>query len=97
MKLTTNELTLFRNYLLSKRAYRNTAIPLQPRIWEEWMDGTPTSSPTAHPLKGTKYDPTIIMALSSRGISSLPKSWTSSVATLSNTLYGQGRRTGNPF
>ena len=40
MKLTTNELTLFRNYLLAKRAYRNTAIPLQPRIWEEWMDGT---------------------------------------------------------
>ena len=40
MKLTTNELTLFRNYLLSKRAYRDSELPLQSRVWEEWMDGT---------------------------------------------------------
>ena len=40
MKLTTNELELFRNYILAKRAYRNTPIPLQPRVWEGWMEGT---------------------------------------------------------
>ena len=40
MKLTTNELTLFRNYLLSKRAYAPTDIPLGYRVWEPWMNGT---------------------------------------------------------
>ena len=38
MKLTTNELQLFRNYLLAKRAYRNTPVPLGAKLWEEWMD-----------------------------------------------------------
>ena len=41
MKLTTNELQLFRNYLLAKRAYRNTAIPLGAKLWEGWMDVYP--------------------------------------------------------
>ena len=40
MKLTTNELRLFRQYLLAKRAYRNTPVPLGSRVWEEWMSGT---------------------------------------------------------
>ena len=40
MKLTTNELELFRNYLLAKRAYRNTPVPLGAKLWEGWMDGT---------------------------------------------------------
>jgi len=40
MKLTEKELTLFRNYMLSKRAYANTDIPLGYRVWETWMNGT---------------------------------------------------------
>ena len=40
MKLTTNELQLFRQCILAKRAYRNTDIPLKPRVWEEWMQST---------------------------------------------------------
>ena len=40
MKLTTNELKLFRQYLLAKRAYRPTQVPLGTRVWEDWMEGT---------------------------------------------------------
>ena len=40
MKLTENELRLFRNTLLARRAYRNTAIPLGAKPWEDWMQGT---------------------------------------------------------
>ena len=40
MKLTTNELQLFRQCILAKRAFRNTDIPLKPHIWEEWMQST---------------------------------------------------------
>lgn len=40
MKLTTNELKLFRQYLLAKRQYRNTPIPLGALVWESWMQGT---------------------------------------------------------
>ena len=40
MKLTTNELKLFRQYLLAKRAYRSTEIPFGAKVWEPWMDGT---------------------------------------------------------
>ena len=40
MKLTTNELKLFRNVLLSRRALRDSPAPLAASPWEEWMEGT---------------------------------------------------------
>ena len=40
MRLTTNELKLFRGVLLSRRAFRDTDIPLGARVWEEWMQDT---------------------------------------------------------
>ena len=40
MNLTHNELLLFRNYLISKRAYRDTQIPFGAKVWEDWMHGT---------------------------------------------------------
>ena len=40
MKLTTNELRLFRNYILAKRAYRGADLPLNARVWEDWMGAT---------------------------------------------------------
>ena len=40
MKLTTNELTLFRNILLSRRALATSELPGQARVWEPWMEST---------------------------------------------------------
>ena len=40
MTLTTNELRLFRNTLLSKRALRDTELPQRARVWEPWMQAT---------------------------------------------------------
>ena len=42
MRLTKNELKMFRNILLARRAYRDSDIPLGARIWEPWMEGTLT-------------------------------------------------------
>ena len=38
MRLTKRELTLIRNYLHSKRAYRCSPPPAD-KIWESWMEG----------------------------------------------------------
>ena len=40
MRLTTNELRLFRNTLLAKQALRDTELPFGARVWEDWMQGT---------------------------------------------------------
>ena len=40
MRLTTDELQLFRGVLLSRRAYRDTKVPLNANPWQEWMQGT---------------------------------------------------------
>ena len=40
MKLTTNELELFRNFLLSRRALRDTDLPGAAILWEPWMQGS---------------------------------------------------------
>ena len=40
MKLTTNELRLFRNSILAKRAFRDTELPQGARLWEDWMQST---------------------------------------------------------
>ena len=40
MKLTFNELKLFRNYLVAKRAHAKTSIPMGAKVWEDWMHGT---------------------------------------------------------
>lgn len=37
MNLNVRELTLIRNTLLARKAYRNTEIPLGAKPWEEWM------------------------------------------------------------
>lgn len=40
MKLTTNELKLFRNFILSRRSFRDSQLPLGTIVWEDWMEGT---------------------------------------------------------
>lgn len=40
MKLTTDELKLFRNILLSRRALASSSLPISANVWEDWMYGT---------------------------------------------------------
>ena len=40
MRLTTDELQLFRGVLLSRRAFRDTEVNLNANPWQEWMQGT---------------------------------------------------------
>ena len=42
MRFTERELLLFKNTLLARRAYRNTDIPLNARVWDDWMETTLT-------------------------------------------------------
>ena len=39
MRLTTNELKLFREVLLARKSYYST-VSQNATVWEEWMQGT---------------------------------------------------------
>jgi len=39
MKLTTNELQLFRSVLLARKSFASQ-VSDNPLVWEEWMQGT---------------------------------------------------------
>ena len=38
MRLTQKELVFIRNNLSARRAYRRTEAPLNPMVWEPWME-----------------------------------------------------------
>nr|AKH48868.1 phage terminase large subunit [uncultured marine virus] len=40
MRLTEEELIMFRNNLLSKRSFKGQQLPCGAQIWEDWMEGT---------------------------------------------------------
>lgn len=40
MKLTTNELKLFRNVILARKSFATTEVSLGANVWEPWMEST---------------------------------------------------------
>ena len=42
MRLTEKELSLFKGTLLARKAYRHQTLPLNARVWEDWMETTLT-------------------------------------------------------
>ena len=38
MRLSQRELVFIKNNLLARRAYRRTEAPLNPLVWEPWME-----------------------------------------------------------
>ena len=40
MKLTTNELKLFRDFILARKSFAAAEVSLGPNVWEPWMEST---------------------------------------------------------